>query len=190
MFAAVVDRKDLPHPFIIGRSILGLDINWQITITKQGSGAKTGEAGESISQVVQERAQDPVTSQHPPAQQPTEQSLQDQQPTYHLPAAPTLISSTPSCVTEILDIDYLSTVDIAAVRTRAQAKRQQQQQQEDAAATALSTAPITPVEAIPDLEDSNPADRPGKESQEGTATQQTPPTTSHPADIVEGEDNT
>ena len=52
---------------------------------------------------------------------------------------------------------------------------------------------VSVVEAIPDLDDSNPADGPGKESQEETTTQQTPPTTSHPADrpgIVEGEDNT
>lgn len=87
----------------------------------------------------------------------------------------------------------MTKADIAAVRTRAQARREIQQQQ-DNAATASSQAPITPLEAIPDLDGPIPAERSGKGSQEETIDapqnniQQlehepdTTPTQTHPAD--------
>ena len=58
MLAAVVDGKDLPHPFIVGRTVPGLDIQWDITISKPGTPREQrGEAGERASQVVQDNLQ-------------------------------------------------------------------------------------------------------------------------------------
>ena len=147
MFAAVVEGKDLPHPFIIGRSVPGLDITWDINISKPGE-------------------KDPSVS----SQQSPETTTPAQQANLHLELALTKPQSTPS----LLDLDNFTAADIAIARTRAQTKREQRQQQQDDAATALSTAPITLLEDIPDdipdLEDTpDLVDRPSKVSQDSNS---------------------
>lgn len=150
MFAAVVDGKDLPHPLIIGRSIPGLNIQWDISITKPGTEEQTGEAGERASQVVQESAHDPSASQLPAQEQsvPAEHSEAAQHTMLQHEVSPPEASPPPSVP---MDLDSMTPTQIAIARTRAQAKREQRQQQKDDAATALSSAPITSPDDVPDL---------------------------------------
>ena len=171
MFAAVADGKDLPHPFIVGRLVPGLDITWDINISKPGTKEQTGEAGERVSQVIHESALDPAVSKHQPPEWtvPAEIPSPAQQGNFYREPPLTKLQSTqstPPTSSKILDLENFTAADIAIVRTRAQAKREQQQQQQDDAATALSTTPITSPEDIPDLDDTNLADRPSKVSQD------------------------
>jgi len=70
MFAAIADGKDLPHSCIMGRSVPGLDIKWDITVTSGGEGGHGGEARETTSQVVEESALDPTDPQQLPPTPP------------------------------------------------------------------------------------------------------------------------
>jgi hypothetical protein len=181
MFAAVTD-EDLPHSCIIGRAIPGLDMKWDISISKPGTiEIQTGEAGERAIQEVQVTANDPAVTS--PLLQPSSKVLPvfqqeqtasadshwlQQQPHQHLQPAPTNSSSTPL---QTPDLDNLSPAEIALVRTRAQAQREQLQQQKNDAATAASNAPITHPDTIPALDSANSADRPDKAEQTTPNTQ-------------------
>jgi len=168
MFAAVTD-EELPHQCIVGRSIPGLNLTWDIKISQPGYMEQNGEVGERASQVVQGKTFDPSAS----PQQPPEPA--EQQGNQHLQPALTKGSLPPPQSMETVDLENLTPLDIAMVRTRAQSMREQQGQQRDDAATAATGAPITNPDTIPALVPTNSEDRPDEAGQMPTLTTTAPP---------------